>query len=153
MNQQLPHEFPCSFCSKTMFILQASQIILGTAIIMGLAALVTLLLKVCSKPRNRPSQTAEILPDEFGRMGIRASLSSLQQRIMSKLRDPPPKYETKHNYDVQTQQGTTRIAVLNPGAASAPDRSNLPPPAYENTDDPTVRIVVKLRDCFHNVFF
>lgn len=142
-----------SFISyDAMFLITASQVVLGTAIIMGLSALVTLLLRACSRPRNHES--VGNLPDEFGRTGVRASLSSLQQRIMSKLRDRPPRYETRHNYDYQRQQGTTRIAVLNPGAVSAltSDRSNIPPPAYENSDSNSVRTMTSSSEIIFKKF-
>lgn len=120
---------------ETMFLVTASEVVLGTAIIMGLSALVTILLRICSRPRYpRNTQTNSNVPDEFGRTGIRFSLSSLQQRVMSKLRDRPPRYETRHNYEYQRREtSTTRIPVLNPGAASM--ANNIPPPAYEPSSD------------------
>lgn len=33
----------------------------------------------------------------------RASLTSIQVRVLSRLRDRPPKYETQHNYDARLQ--------------------------------------------------
>lgn len=128
-------QFAFSFVIRSfeaMFLLTASEVILGAAIIMGLSALVTVLLRVCSSrryPRNAPN-----IPDEFGRNGQRVSLTSLQQRVLSKLRDRPPRYETRHNYEYQRREAGTRIPVLNPGA------SNIPPPSYENNDNNSVRI-------------
>lgn len=114
-----------------MFDLTLTQVIFGTAIIMALSALVTVLLKICARPRLiARTHNIQMVPDEFGRMGIRVSLTSLQQRVMSKLRDRPPRYETRHNYDYQRRDGGTRIPVLNPGASYA-----IPPPAYEATSD------------------
>lgn len=142
-----------------MFLITVSQVVLGTAIIMGLSALVTLLLRACSRPRRYPNtsqQTTDHLPDEFGRTGLRASLSSLQQRVMSKLRDRPPRYETRHNYDYQRQQRSTRIAVLNPGAAleTASNHPNIPPPPYESSDNNSVRKATKLKShCFEKNSF
>jgi hypothetical protein len=93
---------------QTMFLLTASEVVLGTAIIMGLSALVTVLLRICTRPTFvRRGQGGPIMPDELGRMGTRVSLTSLQQRVMSKLRDRPPRYETRHNYEYQRRdQGT-----------------------------------------------
>jgi hypothetical protein len=120
-----------------MFLLTASEVVLGTAIIMGLSALITVLLRVCSRPRYpRSRQNVAATPDEFGRVGTRVSLSSLQQRVMSKLRDRPPRYETRHNYEYQRRDGSTRIPVLNPAAAET--ASNIPPPAYEANDNNSV---------------
>lgn len=123
-----------------MFLLTASEVILGTAVVMGLSALVTILLRVCSRPRYARNTADPNIPDEFGRMGLRASLTSLQQRVMSKLRDRPPRYETRHNYEYQRREGTTRIHVLNPAAAVpiAASSTNIPPPAYDNSDNNSV---------------
>jgi len=112
---------------QNMFLLMASEVILGAAIIMGLSAIITLLLKVCSRSRYRNSQENANIQDEFGRTGIRASLTSLQQTVMTKLRDRPPRYETRHNYEYQRREMSSRIAVLNPGAS-------IPPPSYETSD-------------------
>lgn len=125
-----------------MFLLTASEVVLGTAIIMGLSALITVLLRICSRPRVvRNSQEIPTMPDEFGRMGIRVSLTSLQQRVMSKLRDRPPRYETRHNYEYQRRDttSTTRISVLNPGASALGSSVvNIPPPAYDSNDSSSV---------------
>lgn len=121
-----------------MFLLTASEVVLGTAIIMGLSALITVLLRVCARPRYvRNSLETSNVPEEFGRTGMRVSLTSLQQRVMSKLRDRPPRYETRHNYEYQRREISNRIAVLNPGAMFVP---NVPPPTYELSDNSTVRI-------------
>jgi hypothetical protein len=119
-----------------MFLLTASEIVLGTAIIMGLSAIVTVLLRICARPPYvRRSQTGSIVPDEFGRVGNRMSLTSLQQRVMSKLRDRPPRYETRHNYEYQRRSQSSLPATLNPAAAS-----NVPPPAYESSDNNSVSL-------------
>jgi hypothetical protein len=121
-----------------MFLLTASEVVLGTAIIMGLSAIVTILLRVCSRPRlPRNGPNASNIPDEFGRGGLRVSLTSLQQRVMSKLRDRPPRYETRHNFEYQRREQNRRISVLNPGAALPV--ANIPPPAYEaNSENSSV---------------
>lgn len=125
-----------------MFLLTASEVILGTAVVMGLSALVTILLRVCSRPRFARNSADPNIPDEFGRTGIRASLTSLQQRVMSKLRDRPPRYETRHNYEYQRRDRNTRITVLNPAAAAAATSlADIPPPAYENDDNSSVRFI------------
>lgn len=118
---------------EEMFLLTATEVILGTAIIMGLSALVTILLRMCSRSRlARNSRNIQNLPDEFGRTGIRISLTSMQQRVMSKLRDRPPRYETRHNYEYQRRERSTRIPVLNPAAATM--SNDIPPPLYEAGD-------------------
>lgn len=140
MNSQ--SSFARSF--MTALMLTAGEVILGVAIIMGLAALVTVLLRVCTRSRNpRNGQNISNIPNVFGRPGTRVSLTSLQQRVMSKLRDRPPRYETRHNYEYQRRDRNTRIPVLNPGAAIAPD---LPPPSYENNDNTSVSAVWSIKD-------
>lgn len=118
-------------------MLTVCEVVLGTAIIMGLSALVTVLLKICSRPRlSRNAQEDPNNPDDFGRNGVRVSLTSLQQRVMTKLRDRPPRYETRHNYEYQRREGNTRISVLNPGATSM--AADMPPPTYEANDSNSV---------------
>jgi len=140
-------ECPCSECHwtcpvdnqkslKTIVMLTVFEVVLGTAIIMALSALVTILLKICSRPRlSRNAQEDPNNPDELGRNGVRVSLTSLQQRVMTKLRDRPPRYETRHNYEYQRREGITRISVLNPGATSM--AADMPPPTYEASDSNT----------------
>jgi len=127
-----------------MFALTAFQVVLAAAIIMGLSALVTILLRLCTASRfaRRNEQTT---PDEFARIGggLRLSLTSLQQRVMTKLRDRPPRYETRHNYEYRKRDGNSqRIAVLNPAAAAASvvDDPVLagPPPSYDTNDTNSV---------------
>lgn len=120
---------------EAMFLLTASEVVLGTAIIMGLSAIVTVLLRVCSRPRRTRNQNLPNVPDEFGRTGLRVSLTSMQQRVMSKLRDRPPRYETRHNYEYQNRERSTRIEVLNPAVPAAITNTNIPPPAYDASSD------------------
>lgn len=133
-----------------MFLLTAGEVLLGTAIIMGLSALVTLLLRACTR-RRMPRNGRDIpdLLDALERNENRASLTSLQRTVISKLRDRPPRYETRHNYEYRQREGINRnenlnlqqnnqeasdrrlIAVLNPSA----NRRNEPPPPYEPVED------------------
>ena len=130
-----------------MFLLTAGEVLLGTAIIMGLSALVTLLLRACTRSRmQRNGRDIPDILDAFDRNDNRASLTSLQQSVISKLRDRPPRYETRHNYEYrrrddsggdgdveQTHQATSirNVAVLNPNA----NHINEPPPPYESAED------------------
>lgn len=127
-----------------MFLLTAGEVLLGTAIIMGLSALVTLLLRTCTRSRmQRNGRDVSDFLDVFERNNNRASLTSLQQSVISKLRDRPPRYETRHNYEYRRREATTdrdenplssirNISVLNPNV----NRSSEPPPAYEvSTED------------------
>lgn len=125
----------------SMFLVTASQVILGIALIMGISALVTVMLRVCSSRRYpRSGQNLSNVPDEFGRVGgTRVSVTSLQQRVMTKMRDRPPRYETRHNYEYQRREGCTRIPILNPAASVAASEASIPPPAYENSDNNSVR--------------
>lgn len=126
-----------------MFLLTAGEILLGTAIIMGLSALVTLLLRTCTRSRiQRNGRDIPDFLDAFERNENRASLTSLQQTVISKLRDRPPRYETRHNYEYRQREDVNtnsehpatsirNVSVLNPNAS----RSNEPPPPYEPVDD------------------
>lgn len=137
---------------EEMFLLTATEVILGTAIIMGLSALVTILLRICSRSRiSRNSRNIQNPPDEFGRTGIRISLTSLQQRVMSKLRDRPPRYETRHNYEYQRRERGTRIPVLNPAAATM--SNDIPPPSYEAGDVNSVRSTQRILYESLNLYF
>ncbi|KAJ6641960.1 hypothetical protein Bhyg_06905 [Pseudolycoriella hygida] len=89
--------------------MNASQIALVAALIMGAAALATLLYRICTKPsyfgsrRTRSNRNAEATESTLQQVS-RASLSSIQIRVISRLRDRPPKYETQHNYDMRIQR-------------------------------------------------
>jgi hypothetical protein len=125
-----------------MFLLTAGEVLLGTAIIMGLSAVVTMLLRVCT--RNRMLTNRQHIPsleEAFDRNGNRASVTSLQQSVMTKMRDRPPRYETRHNYEYRQRDNDSgssennRPTILNPRATAEPG----PPPPYENDDNSSVR--------------
>lgn len=87
------------------------------------------------KHRNNGQQ---ILESELPRTGSRrTSLSSIQIRVLRRLRDRPPKYETRHNYEFhqreQTDTGEEPRANTTP--VSEPARTaptiGAPPPAYD----------------------
>ena len=98
-------------------------------------------------PRN--GRDIPDLLDALERNENRASLTSLQRTVISKLRDRPPRYETRHNYEYRRREGINGnenlniqqnnqeasdrrlIAVLNPSA----NRRNGPPPPYEPVED------------------
>ncbi|CAO1389704.1 unnamed protein product [Diamesa serratosioi] len=109
-----------------MFVLTVSEIFLATAIIMGLTAAVTIMLRLCTRPVQdfNQSTATTVIP----RGGIRVSLTSLQQRVMSKLRDRPPRYETRHNYEYNQRERSVAAAVI----TMEPKASNEPPPPYDN---------------------
>lgn len=123
--------------SGSMFLVIAGEILLGTAIIMGLSAIVTILLRMCTRSRLTTNRRNLRFAEAFERSDNRASLTSLQQRILEKMRDRPPRYETRHNYEYrrreqneegnssQQEVGIRSIAILNPGAGC------VPPPPYE----------------------
>lgn len=106
-----------------MFLLTVSEIFLATAIIMGLTAVVTIMLRCCTRPVQSYNESASAtgLP----RAGIRVSLTSLQQRVLSKLRDRPPRYETRHNYEYNQRERPVSVH-------QQPKSSNEPPPPYDN---------------------
>lgn len=143
---------------SSMFLLTAGEVLLGCAIIMGLSAFVTMLLRICT--RRRMPQNRRDIPDlmeAFERNHNRASLSSLQQAVMSKLRDRPPRYETRHNYEYRQRETTSSsnntnndsnnssnsssesnvggirsIPILNPNANC---NRNEPPPPYDEDNN------------------
>lgn len=117
--------------------MNASQIALVAALIMGAAALATLLYRICTKPsyfgyvytsskrqriqccsfvtstrRTRSNRNAEATESDIQRIS-RASLTSIQIRVISRLRDRPPKYETQHNYDMRIQRQEEEIQRSN----------------------------------------
>lgn len=99
--------------SRNLFM-NASQIALVAALLMGAAALATLLYRICTKPsvfrsrRLRLNRNAEANESDLQRE-MRSSLSSIQIRVISRLRDRPPKYETQHNYDTRIQRQEEEI--------------------------------------------
>lgn len=129
-----------------MFLLTAGEILLGTAIIMGLSALITMMIRMFTRSRLSRTGRIQSLSQAFDRNNNRASVTSLQQTVLSKLRDRPPRYETRHNYEYrqreQNEEGASggrevsirNVAVLNPGARNATE----PPPPYENDDSLSV---------------
>lgn len=86
----------------------------------------------------------------------RASLTSIQVRVLSRLRDRPPKYETQHNYDArlqnELQQQSTPAVVTIPidspttsaSAAALTRRNDISiiasqaPPTYDGTRDSVI---------------
>lgn len=132
-----------------MFLFLAGEILLGTALIMGLSAIVTILLRMCTRSRlSRERRGMTSFAEAFERSDIRASLTSLQQTIIDKMRDRPPRYETRHNYEYRRREqsqeeengsrevGIRSISILNPGAQ---DRTRCePPPSYETGESSLV---------------
>lgn len=66
--------------------------------------------------------------DGVPRNGIRASLTSLQKRIMNQLKDRPPRYETRHNYQYNQRETSENVEGQSPGPMP-----NQPPPIYDGT--------------------
>lgn len=130
---------------SNMFLLTAGEVLLATAVVMGLSALVTMMIRMFSRSRLTRSRRIHSLSEALDRNNNRASLTSLQQNVLSKLRDRPPRYETRHNYEYrrrdQDEEGASEergvnisnIAVLNPGASN----QEQPPPPYENDETTT----------------
>lgn len=127
-------------------MLTVGEILLGTVLVIGLSALVTILVRMFSRTRLTRSRRIQSLSQAFDRNNNRASLTSLQQTVLSKLRDRPPRYETRHNYEYrrreENEEGASgregvsirNVSVLNPGARSQSE----PPPPYENDENTSV---------------
>ncbi|XP_050084202.1 uncharacterized protein LOC126570467 isoform X2 [Anopheles aquasalis] len=132
----------CQRPQESLFFLTAAQVALATAMVLGVISLSFLLYKTLrSRLRRSNNQTA---PSEFRQSVVsRVSLSSIQQRVVRRLRDRPPKYETRHNYEHQqrqmerqnSQQNTPASPPPPPPEEAAQQRSPIPisgpPPAYE----------------------
>lgn len=119
----------------------AGEILLITAIIVSLSVLVTILLKFLTRVRfMRGGNRVNNLPDAFSRNDNRASLTSLQRTVLEKMRDRPPRYETRHNYDYRRREqrdnneneGTREMGTSNILGFTLP--SDPPPPPYNNSD-------------------
>lgn len=88
----------------------------------------------------------------------RASLTSIQVRVLSRLRDRPPKYETQHNYDsrlqneLQQQSSPTGVDIPidspTTSAAALTPRNDISiiasqaPPTYDGTRDSVTSLAV-----------
>ncbi|XP_059611578.1 uncharacterized protein LOC132258327 [Phlebotomus argentipes] len=110
----------------------ASQIALSAALIIGIAALATLLFRMCSKRSlaDRPRNRGLLSEDDARFSSERASLSSIQIRILQRLRDRPPRYETRHNYNFRSQSQDAGIAPPSYDSTAAPSTDTELPPSY-----------------------
>ncbi|GAB0093523.1 hypothetical protein DMENIID0001_086730 [Sergentomyia squamirostris] len=139
--------------SGNLIFATASQIALSAALIIGIAALATLLFRMCSKRSLTDGRRSRgLLGEDNSRFSSeRASLSSIQIRILQRLRDRPPRYETRHNFNLRSQSHEPGIAPPsydNPSTTPTTDTELPPPytiaigtPAFDNTgfmpDSPT----------------
>lgn len=139
-----------------MFLFIAGEILLGIALIMGLSAVVTILLRMCTRSRLSRDRRITSFTEGFDRNDNRtSSLSSLQRTIIDKMRDRPPRYETRHNYEYRRREqseeeygsrnvGIRCISILNPGVS---ERTNCePPPTYETGENSSVFISILAQD-------
>ncbi|XP_001237639.4 uncharacterized protein LOC120898899 isoform X1 [Anopheles arabiensis] len=118
---------------ESLFFLTAAQVALATAMVLGVISLSFLLYKTL---RNRLRRNNQVLESEFRQSVVsRVSLSSIQQRVIRRLRDRPPKYETRHNYEYQQRQTERQISQqsssVEPDRQSNPAPVGGPPPAYD----------------------
>jgi hypothetical protein len=97
--------------------------------ILGVTALASILLRICTRYRNLAAPRTEVVTDNFQRTWMRVSVSSLQQRVLNKLRDRPPRYETRHNYEYRQND---LIGSTQPISTISRNFYNEPPPSYEN---------------------
>lgn len=124
----------------SLFFLTAAQVALATAMVIGISALATLMYKTFrARSRNNRLPT---LGNDLSRTGSsRISLSSIQIRVLRRLRDRPPKYETRHNYEFHQREQAADGSGDRPRAAVATTPVNpqgrpdpiigAPPPAYD----------------------
>lgn len=102
-----------------------SQVALGTAMIFGILALITLAYRVLTHPMYMVgrSEAANVTSTPMSRsLFSRASLSSMQRAIVWRLRDRPPQYGTNS----LTSNERTEAPELPSGE---------PPPLYEGTQN------------------
>ncbi|KAG4079885.1 hypothetical protein HA402_015016 [Bradysia odoriphaga] len=142
--------------------MNASQIALIAALIMGAAALATLLYRICTKPtyfgrsrRLHSGRNAEASESDFQRVA-RTSLSSIQIRVLSRLRDRPPKYETQHNYDMRIQRQEEEIqrtndSSVNISTISALSAEEHAPPSYDGSKESVHESPPPYSDTGHDV--
>ncbi|XP_058058587.1 uncharacterized protein LOC131209517 isoform X2 [Anopheles bellator] len=117
---------------ESLFFLTAAQVALATAMVLGVISLSFLLYKTLRSRLRRNNSTAE--REVRQSVVSRVSLSSIQQRVVRRLRDRPPKYETRHNYEHHQRQNSQQNAPSNTSEDATGDRSipvGGPPPAYE----------------------
>lgn len=89
--------------------------------------------------RLRSGRNAEATESDFQRVA-RTSLSSIQIRVLSRLRDRPPKYETQHNYDMRIQRQEEEIqrtnsANVNISTISTISAAEHAPPSYDGSKE------------------
>ncbi|KAL9693205.1 hypothetical protein quinque_012490 [Culex quinquefasciatus] len=117
----------------SLFFLTAAQVALATAMVIGIAALATLLYKTfrARSSANNPNNQQTLSSDLQNRSSLsRVSLTSIQIRVLRRLRDRPPKYETRHNYEFHQREQQTQT---NPTQSPEPVTIRIgdPPPAYD----------------------
>uniref|UniRef100_A0A1Q3FJ67 Uncharacterized protein n=2 Tax=Culex tarsalis TaxID=7177 RepID=A0A1Q3FJ67_CULTA len=117
----------------SLFFLTAAQVALATAMVIGIAALATLLYKTfrARSRANNPNNQQILSSDLQNRSSLsRVSLTSIQIRVLRRLRDRPPKYETRHNYEFHQREQQTQT---NPTQSPEPVTIRIgdPPPAYD----------------------
>ncbi|XP_052902669.1 uncharacterized protein LOC128310145 isoform X1 [Anopheles moucheti] len=118
---------------ESLFFLTAAQVALATAMVLGVISLSFLLYKTL---RNRLRRNNQVLESEFRQSVVsRVSLSSIQQRVIRRLRDRPPKYETRHNYEYQQRQTERQTSQQSTSTDNIEQRNATPidgpPPAYD----------------------
>ncbi|XP_062563857.1 uncharacterized protein LOC134226836 isoform X2 [Armigeres subalbatus] len=94
--------------------------------VIGVAALATLLYRTLrARSRNNLQPVRE---NTLSRVGsTRLSLTSIQIRVLRRLRDRPPKYETRHNYEFHQREHDE---------ASVEPRTNTTPISQQTRADP-----------------
>ncbi|XP_055637497.1 uncharacterized protein LOC129776102 isoform X2 [Toxorhynchites rutilus septentrionalis] len=135
------HAGRCQHCWKdqngdcmsqdSIFFITAAQFALVTAMVLGILALGLLLYKTCRARTRRNAQPSS--ENEISRFSLsRISLTSIQVRVLRRLRDRPPKYETRHNYEFnrrERSQASPRRHTTTP--VSRQSGLGDPPPAYD----------------------
>nr|XP_021202226.1 uncharacterized protein LOC101741905 isoform X1 [Bombyx mori] len=110
--------FVCRDGIDQILLISTTQIVMGSALILGIIATFILLYKLCAATTIGP------FGGEFEQNSQRLSIGSLQVYVEERLRDAPPRYSRTPTTDIAVYPA---IAYLNSGFIHD---SSIPPPPY-----------------------
>ncbi|XP_055381879.1 putative uncharacterized protein DDB_G0286901 [Condylostylus longicornis] len=153
--------FDYSTCSSANggYLVTASQIALSAALIMGIAALAMVVYRLCTRPKYLSARHRAALARARGNQNdndpannypsdARTSLTSMQIRVINRLRDRPPTYDGINNSNVRDRNSNGLTSAPNIITATNINSSNNinnngitvqrnidAPPPYLNSDN------------------
>lgn len=125
-----------------------TQIAILAAIISGFSTCIIYAIMFYCKARfSRNSDESISNTSDFNQPAAPVSFSPLQQRVITKLRDRPPRYEPSQSAECRrSDHDSSSVFMINLEASSkAASCLNIPPPAYELSDKTSVRIKIELK--------